>query len=187
MLVVIDLLEKEKWNKVVKSFGARDVYYSWGYCEGFRIHGDGEPLLFHYEDDNIRAINVVMKRDISYDDLFAGKVQRGYAYDLTTPYGYGGFIREGLINDESLEGLHKQYQKYCVENNIICEFVRFHPLLRNAEINDTIYNVQKLGRTVTVNLDSKEQIWNNFSSKNRNHVRKAIKVGVEIRHGMRSL
>lgn len=34
-----------------------------GYVKAFQIHGDGEPLLFHYEDERTRGMNVVMKRD----------------------------------------------------------------------------------------------------------------------------
>ena len=34
------------------------------------LHGDGEPILFYYENDSVRGINVVMKRDVSFDSNF---------------------------------------------------------------------------------------------------------------------
>jgi lipid II:glycine glycyltransferase (peptidoglycan interpeptide bridge formation enzyme) len=67
--------------------------------------------------------------------------------------------------------------------NIITEFVRFHPALENSKMNDEIYEVIDLGKTITMDLISKEQIWNDLSSKNRNVIRKAIKLGVEIYWG----
>ena len=47
------------------------------YVKAFKIHGDGEPTLFYYEDQNIKAINVVMKRDISiYKRFLSGRYLR---------------------------------------------------------------------------------------------------------------
>jgi lipid II:glycine glycyltransferase (peptidoglycan interpeptide bridge formation enzyme) len=65
----------------------------------------------------------------------------------------------------------------------VSEFVRFHPVNRNADVNKKIYDVTDLGNTVTVDLSSKEQIWDNLSSKNRNVIRKAMKSGVTVHCG----
>lgn len=57
-----------------KSFSNADVYYLSGYVKAFKIHGDGEPILYYYQDENIRAINVVMKRDIAEDKKFSESI-----------------------------------------------------------------------------------------------------------------
>ena len=72
MLKVLAIKQSKKWDKIVKTFKDYDVYYLSGYVKAFQIHGDGEPLLFYYEDGNCRGINVVMKRDISFDIHFKG-------------------------------------------------------------------------------------------------------------------
>jgi lipid II:glycine glycyltransferase (peptidoglycan interpeptide bridge formation enzyme) len=180
LLSVITLEKSHKWDSIVKSFNSYDVYYLSGYTKAFELHGDGEPILIYYEDEEIRAINVVMKRDINNDKNFRGQFDSQLLFDITTPYGYGGFIIEGLLNNISLCNLDNEYSTYCRSNNIISEFVRFHPVLKNNKTNVEIYEVIDLGKTITIDLISKEQIWKDFSSKNRNVIRKAIKSGVEI-------
>ena len=178
--------DSTRWDEIVKSFSNADVYYLSGYVKAFKIHGDGEPILYYYQDENIRAINVVMKRDIAEDKKFSESIPKDHFFDISTPYGYGGFIIEGEPNSSSLDALNKQYIQINQENNIISEFVRFHPGINNAEYLEHMYDTSKLGSTVTMNLDSPEQIWNDIASKNRNVIRKAKKSGVEIYWGRSS-
>lgn len=179
MLTVYTLEQKEQWDSVVRSFQKYDVYWLSGYVKAFQLHGDGEPLLFFYEDSHIRGINVVMKRDIALDPHFAGKLEPGIVFDLATPYGYGGWILEG----EGTEDLFREYQRWCVKNHIVCEFVRFHPMLKNEEAVRDHYTVIGLGNTVAMDLQSPEVIWANIISKNRNMIRKAQKNGIKIYNG----
>ena len=180
MLSIITIGETEKWDSIVKRFSQYDVYYLSGYVKPFQAHGDGDPVLFYYEDGGIRAINVVMKRDVGLDGVFSGKLPEGACFDITTPYGYGGFLIEGATDETSMSRLDAAYSAYCKSEGIICEFARFHPVLKNSEALTGLYDVSRLGKTVTVFLDSREVIWDNFSGKNRNRVRKAQHEGVEI-------
>jgi len=175
--------DNEKWNNIVKNFRNFDVYYLAEYVKAFQAHGDGEPKLFFYEDKNFKAINVFMKRDIERDQNFSGKVQSNTFFDAATPYGYGGFLVEGDVTDENLAALEKEYSRLCMDEGIICEFVRFHPVLNNSEMLSSFYDISKLGRTITIELDSQKQIWDSFTSNNRNMIRKAKKSGVEIYWG----
>lgn len=179
-VVKFDELEKEKWDQIVKGFKDYDIYYLSDYVKAFNIHGDGEPMLFYYEDESIKAMNVVMKRDISLDKRFAGKIPSDTYFDTTTPYGYGGFLIEGKITEDSLKNLDNEYSSLCKKEGIISGFVRFHPVLKNGEDLESIYDITTLGKTITVDLYSREQVWNNLTSKNRNMIRKANKSGVEI-------
>ena len=67
-----------------------------------------------------------------------------------------------------------------MKHRIVSEFVRFHPVLRNHRMVTAAYQVEKLGATVAMQLDSPEKIWENISSQNRNKIRKAEKSGVQI-------
>ncbi|WP_200798699.1 lipid II:glycine glycyltransferase FemX [Bacillus tuaregi] len=182
-LSVITTSEDEKWDEIVKSFKDYDVYYLSGYTKAFAIHGDGEPALFYYEGKDFKAINVVMIRDIASDVRFSDKLPENTYYDITTPYGYGGFLIEGKVTQDNLLKLNEEYILKCREKGIISEFVRFHPVLNNSEVMEELYDITKLGRTITVELSSKAQIWSGITSKNRNVIRKAIKSGVSIYWG----
>ena len=179
MLTVYTLEQAEEWDKVVHTFKDYDVYWLSGYVKAFQIHGDGEPLLFYYDVADTRGINVVMKRDIAKDEKFIGRIPENTYFDISTPYGYGGWIIEG----ENLNELFASYESWMKKNGIVSEFVRFHPMLMNHECCTDYYDVVQLGEVVHMDLSSPELIWNNITSKNRNMIRKAIKNDIKIYQG----
>ncbi len=180
MITEYKLDQHEEWDSIVKFFDKFDVYYLSGYVKGFKIHGDGEPILLYYESDGISGINVVMKRDISKDERFSGLIEGKEYFDITTPYGYGGWHFEGdFSNIDDFEG---EYENWCIDNKIVSEFVRYHPVIENAsESYNDYYEKELLGNTVAIRLDSEEAIWGRFSPSNRRHIKVASKEGVEIR------
>lgn len=176
MIREICLNNWEEWDSIVKSFHDYDVYYLSGYVKAFRLNGDGEPVLLYFEGDGVRAINVVMKRDIGLFEKLSSVLEQGKYYDIVTPYGYGGFLLEGSYTDR----MHDEYVQYCEDNHIVCEFVRFHPLLKNHQNVEGLYHQTRLGSTVTMYTETPEIIWQNLTSKNRNMVRKAQKSGLQV-------
>ena len=179
MIEVYSLEQHEQWDSIVRTFSAYDVYWLSGYVKAFQIHGDGEPILIYVREGDSRGINVVMKRDIANDERFKLKISTGMYYDFSTPYGYGGWIVEG--ND--ISAIFDTYNTWVMENRIVSEFVRFHPLIKNHVLCSSFYDVMKLGEVVHMNLSSPEVIWENIISKNRNMIRKAIKNDVKIYNG----
>ena len=179
MLTVYTLNDFEQWDNAVRSFNDYDVYWLNGYVKSFQIHGDGEPLLFFYDDGTTRGINVVMKRDIAKDKRFKGKIPENLYFDISTPYGYGGWIIEG----EGTDKLFAAYEDWIKKNGIISEFVRFHPFIKNSGKCTDFYEVIRLGTVVHMDLDSPKVIWDNIISKNRNMIRKAIKNDVKVYNG----
>lgn len=176
---VYSLEQSYQWDKIVKSFENYDTYWLSGYVKAFEIHGDGCPLLLFYNDQEVRAINVVMKRDISTDEHFIGKIEKGEYFDISTPYGYGGWLIEG----DKIKNLFVEYEKWCIENGVVAEFIRFHPVIENHNKCIDFYDVVPLGMTIIVDLVSDDIIWNNIKSQNRNMIRKARKNGVKIYSG----
>lgn len=179
MLNVYTLEQAPDWDKIVRSFSNYDVYWLSGYVKAFKLHGDGEPLLFYCENEGVRGINVVMRRDIAKNEHFKGKIPEDEYFDFATPYGYGGWIVEG----GKLEQLFEEYEFWCNKNGVISEFVRFHPVIENHMLAQGMYEVIPLGNTVTIDTSSPEVIWANITSKNRNMIRKAQKNGVKIYNG----
>ena len=182
MLNVYTINQEKEWDDIVRTFKQHDVYYLSGYVKAFQLHGDGEPLLFFWQSDQLRGINVTMKRDISSDERFSELIEEQTFYDLSTPYGYGGWIFFFLIEEYSVNCFIEEYTKWCKENGIISEFIRFHPVIDNArDISNRLYDVHFLGNTVAIQLDSEEAIWERYTSKNRSHIRVARKEGVTVK------
>ncbi len=180
MLQVYSTEKSKEWDELVRSFSNHDVYHLSGYAKAFEIHGDGKPHLFYYEGDGVRGINVVMKRDIADDARFSKKIPHDTYFDLITPYGYGGWLIEG---DGNTEMLFSEYEKWAIGNNVVSEFVRYHPMLDNAKFSEAAYDVIPLGGTIAIDISSQETIWENITSKNRNMIRKAEKNGITIHMG----
>lgn len=176
MLSVYNIEQAIEWDAIVKSFKNYDVYWLSGYVKAFQLHGDGMPLLFYYEDNATKGINVVMKRDVAQDKHLVGLIEENVYFDFASPYGYGGWLIEGQISDR----LFSEYETWCKKNGIICEFVRFHPVLKNHIHLDRGYEVIPLGETIAMDTATENLIWENMTSKNRNMVRKAQKNGVKI-------
>ena len=172
MIKLYKLSEAEQWDACVKSFAEWDVYYLSGYVKTFHIHGDGDPFLLYYEDEGLRAIYVFMRRQTTMNGV----------YDSITPYGYGGVLFEGETTDENIKAFWNAYVEKMHEENIVDNFVRYHPILKNAVPMKTVSNVIDLGKTIALDLKSPEVIWDNIISKNRNMIRKAEKNGIEIKH-----
>lgn len=179
MFSVYTLDNSEQWDSIVRSFADYDTYWLSGYVKAFKIHGDGEPLLFYIQRNDTRAFTVVMKRDLADCEYFKGKVPHGEWFDFATPYGYGGWIVEGSATEE----IFQEYSEWCYKNNIVSEFVRFHPVVKNHLACMNGYDVVQLGEVITMELDSAEKIWENITSKNRNVIRKAMKNDVKIYNG----
>lgn len=172
MISQYTLNQSHEWDTVVKSFHDYDVYYLSGYVKAFQLHGDGEARLLYYESDGLRAIYVYMKRATMLPEVF----------DSITPYGYGGFLIEGEVSDARLQDLWSEYRKTMKSENIIDNFVRYHPVLNNASYLRALTEVTDLGKTIALDLSSPEIIWNGITSKNRNMIRKAEKSGITISH-----
>ena len=173
MIRIIDIAEAPLWDDIVRGFRKYDVYYLSGYVKAFQVHGDGIPQLLFYEEPDLKAIYVYMKRTTIVD---------GY-YDSITPYGYGGVLFEGNTSLTNINAFWVAYVNLMNELNIVDNFVRYHPVLANSILMNEVSDVMDLGKTIALDLSSPDVIWENMISKNRNMIRKAEKNGVEIFHG----
>lgn len=176
MFSIITLDENDRWDKVVKSFLNYDVCFLSGYAKAFHIHGDGEPLLFYFDDGKTRAINVVMKRDIADIPLFKEHIPAKTWFDLSTPYGYGGFWFDG---ERNYEAVGTTYDEYCRKQGFVSEFTRFHLLSEYqpyySGISET--HTHNVIRSLDIPLD---EILHDFEYKVRKNLKRAEASGLQI-------
>ena len=172
MIQIYNIDNSNKWDEIVISFADYDVYYLSGYARSFYVHGDGEPQLLYYTSKDLRAIYVYMRRKTAIDGV----------YDSITPYGYGGVLFDGEVNEVNLLAFRDEFLQKMQEENIISDFVRYHPVLGNAMCMRFISQVIDLGNTIAMDLTSPEIIWENITSKNRNTIRKAQKNNIQIHY-----
>jgi lipid II:glycine glycyltransferase (peptidoglycan interpeptide bridge formation enzyme) len=146
------------------------------------IHGDGEPLLIYYREASAEICYVVLKNDIAKSPCFEGILPDGTLYDLSTPYGYGGFVYHGDVADGFLQRFFENLRDYCKKNAIVSQFIRFHPILQNQDLVKNFCDIVKLKQTIYIDTSSCQKINENLTSKNRNMVRKAQNNNITIEY-----
>ncbi len=151
-----------------------DIYFEPNYGKLYQKIENGQAKIFEYEDENGKISNQFLVRQIPE------KVNEEIYYDLVTPYGYGGPIIERLNGEKEklLEKFEKEFSKYCLENKIVSEFVRFHPIVKNYEDFGKMYNAVYMRKTLITKLDEEDPIKNQFSKSCRKNIRQALNKGI---------
>lgn len=177
MYKLLDCLDDE-WNLYLNKLPAyiQDIYYTSEYYKMYELNEDSKGKIFIYYDN---SGNIVFY-PFMLSEIEGYNLSDKY-YDIQTAYGYGGPI-SNCLDGEFMKSFEECFIDYCKKNNIVAEFVRFHPLIKNENVfNDSIEILQN---RITVWLDLEkgiEKIWNeDIKSKNRNMIRKAEKSGLHV-------
>lgn len=152
----------------------KDVYFDENYGKMYEKIEKGIAVVFRCETKNGIIINQFIKREIP---IILNNQQY---YDIVTPYGYGGPYIEKCINkEELLRDYEKMFTKYCDDNNIVAEFVRFHPIYKNYIDFKDIY-VSSFNRyTLATNVkDYDDPVQSEFSKHTRKTIRGILKKGI---------
>lgn len=174
---VLSLTQASEWLSLLRSMPdrCRDVYFYPEYYSLYQNYGDGIAQCFVFEMDGNVVLYPFLKNPIS---PLGYKLDKEY-YDIQGAYGYNGLIAS-TDDDGFIAAFWKEFDVYCQENNIIAEFMRFHPLLNNQKLASLKMKTFYSRHTVALDLTD-DDIWmHQIGSKNRNMIRKAEKEGVTI-------
>lgn len=173
---VLTLADKREWTALLNKLPQeqQDVCFSPEYYALYEEYGDGEAQCFVFQKDGELILYPFLKNTIN---ALGYQLDKEY-YDIQGAYGYNGIISSSKDKD-FINAFQACFEKYCIENNIIAEFTRFHPLLNNCVFLSKKTNMLLDRKTVGLNINqSYEDIWKHaYSSKNRNMIRKAQKIG----------
>jgi hypothetical protein len=176
---IFDSSCKQKWKDALSLFQPErnDIYFSCQYHSVFENYGDGRANCFFYSEGNDAFL---------YPYLINSINQLGYSlkqeyYDIQSVYGYAGPITTNKQN-EFIKSAHAAFNDHCRNSNIVAEFIRFHPLINNRLWSDDSVNMIFDRETVVIDLrNGYDSIWKDqYSSKNRNIIRKAEKLKYSI-------
>lgn len=154
-----------------------DIYFSpsWGKLHEAKDNGAAEVFLF--ENSHGSVYYQFVKRPI--ETSIAGESY----FDIVTPYGFNGPIvlkckedtKEQLVQEWSVA-----FNDYCLRHNIIAEYVRFSPWLKNYLDFSRYYQLVFNNYTLAVNLEVEDFFTQEFSSMRRKNVRKSMRSNVLI-------
>lgn len=156
-----------------------DVYFDDNYGKLYEKVENGKAEIFNFTYKFGIIKNQFIKREIPI------RINNEIYYDIVTPYGYGGPVIikcEENKKDELLIAYTEAFSNYCEENNIVSEFIRFHPILENAEDFTSVYDVKCIRKTLGTNLkDFEDPFQIEFSKSCRKNIRKALNKGVSFK------
>lgn len=154
----------------------KDIYYNEYYGKLYENTEHGKLENFKVDSEYGKIEHIFIKREIELN------IGNKY-YDIVTPYGYGGpIITEYNDKEKLLAEFEKKFTKYCIDNYIVSEFIRFHPIFENALDFKGIYDVAYSRHTVGTNLkDYDDPVQAEFSKSLRREIRKAEKNGVTVK------
>ncbi len=155
-----------------------DIYFRPEYGKLCELIDGGISEVFEYKTEHGKVTNLFIKREIP--ELVNGEKY----YDIITPYGYGGPIVSAESDEfipELCSGYDKTFTEYCKENNIVSEFVRFHPLYNNARDFEEIYHPEHIRNTLGTNLaDFDDPVQSEFGKSCRKNIRRALNAGISF-------
>jgi len=164
----------KQWNPYLIKFPDeyKDVYFEEEYLKLYESENE-EAVCFIYEENDKIFLFPFLRRAIEY----AGMIY----YDFETAYGYGGPV-VNVDDEEFYSNALRSFKNYCINNNYIAGFVRFHPLLNNFKAFSDIGTIILDRHTIAIDLTlSVNEIWmNEIHTKNRNVIKKSIKSGLEF-------
>lgn len=175
MIKIINL-QDSRWNEIINSFSNKDIYFTTEFFRASTLIDEGEPILFYFENEAGKVAYTFLKRKIMTN------ISNQVMFDIVTPYGYGGPLYE-IVDDFSYFSISfdKAFQQYCENENIISEFIRFHPVVKGQELLRNTLKPEHIRHTICLDLETdKEEFIGIIPSKTRNMIRKAMKHDIVI-------
>lgn len=170
--------DSQKWKEYLSMLPIeqQDVYFTPEYYSLYEENGDGSARCFVFKKDgDIALYPFLLNRinDLGYD------LDDDY-YDIQGAYGYNGVVSS--TNDTNfVDSFYEAFSNYVNKQHIVCEFVRFHPLIQN--VGFSCKHLEAVYDRTTVCLDLNigyNHVWEDlYSSNNRNMLRKASKSDLE--------
>lgn len=162
----------EHWNHYLDNIPneLQDLYFREEYVRLYETINE-KAICFVYKEEKSILLFPFLRRSFEY----LGKIY----YDFETAYGYGGPISNNLSEEFMTKALDAMKKK-AIEENYVCGFVRFHPILANWLFFDKVGRVILDRKTIAIDLAGGiEYTWmNEIHTKNRNIIKKGEKNGL---------
>lgn len=170
-----DLIQWEKTLQVLPDV-LQDVYFYPEYIGMHKFINGTRALMFVIRENENIWLHPFLLQPIDAEDY---SIDGEPWFDIESAYGYGG----PLSNTEDLKFLRnaqKQFSQWCKKNNVVAEFIRFHPLLNNHTWAYQEKDIEYDRNTVSQNLKNFDVDDPPFSGKVRNMIKRVEKAGIVI-------
>lgn len=171
---IVRATDRDQWLAWMQSAGAADLYYLPQYHR-LHEHLDVQCLAYAASVGGESLFHPFLLRPIAR----IGSVDAPPGlHDIETVYGYSGPVATTDAADFLAEAW-QGFEGWGREQNVVCEFIRFSPLLRSERFAAPQTEVSLDRETVEIRLaGGEEALWQGYESAQRNRVRKAMRRGL---------
>ena len=151
----------ENINKILKKFEIPSLYTS---IFSFENNNSKEIFVDYFNDDKFYWINIYHKREYCAG-VYDSYVSRGYTSPISN------------MSENHLKEFWRQYISYKSINGFVCELFKPHPLIPIKNIGLLEDNKIFIKRVCSIDLKKENNFFDICKSKNRNILRKSLKLG----------
>jgi hypothetical protein len=164
------------WLDLWRRFPDREVF---AHPEYVRLYAgpSARPLCAAYRSESLLVLYPFLLRDLSCEPFWSPSV--GAAYDIATPYGYGGPFACGDRYSPDAGRFWEEFDGWCARNHVVSEFVRFS-LLPERLLPYPGRAWRVADHVVRPLQPDQSQLWMDFAHKVRKNVNRATQSGVSI-------
>ncbi|MBL4889046.1 MAG: GNAT family N-acetyltransferase [Candidatus Lindowbacteria bacterium] len=151
-----------------------DIYFQEEYI---KLHlNDGDEIFSYTCEENGKLFrNISIKRPITQ---IGSKTLESGLFDLETPYGYGGYF-SNTSDQDFVERSFCKLRELCSDQNIVAEFVRFHPFNQfPRQHQKQLVKIEPNRHAVFVDLETK--ISDGYSSSLTRNLKSAKEHGLTV-------
>jgi lipid II:glycine glycyltransferase (peptidoglycan interpeptide bridge formation enzyme) len=176
---ILNLEDKEKWNAFLNRLPIeqQDIYFTPEYYQLYEEYGDGKAQCFVFEKENKIALYPYLINSLNE----TGFNLDGQYFDIQGAYGYNGIVSSS-DSDNFILDFYACFNDFVNSENIIAEFTRFHPLLKNHHFSERYMNIFFNRKTMFIDLNrSYADIFGEFQTTTRKQIRRcANKYHLEV-------
>jgi hypothetical protein len=176
MFEIFSLKQADKWQKFLEALPSemQDIFYSPHYYQLNEKNNSGKTQCYVYSKNDKIAIYPFLINSINSLGYDLDKI----CFDIQGAYGYNGIISNTTDKDFQID-FFKEFENYCIENNVIAEFTRFNPVLENHLFSKG-YEIIKSQENVIVDLRSSDIEHELYEYSSRKNIKKALRSGLKI-------
>lgn len=169
---VLSSKNEKEWRTYVEGMAMADITHFPDYCRVFEDYGNGVAQCFLFTSgDSVVAYPFILRPVVALSQYF----------DIVTPYGYGGYIWNSSSDvSELLREFRLRFAEYCETNNIVSEFVRFHPKHTDQDKSQEFFDSLTLhswNPILDLTIDPEEQL-SMYRAGHLSEIKKAEKAGL---------
>lgn len=129
---ILTLADEQEWSSLLERIPGKDLAHFPHFSRVYEKYGEGKAECFVFRQGDHLVMYPYILRKLDCLPFTNGQFNK--YFDIITPYCYGGFIHNAQGEEEAsrlIKGFRHAFENHARETNIVSEFIRFDPMLRN--------------------------------------------------------